>query len=163
MIDFAQVTAALQRASAENEVTEDLLAFFDAMADLGRDPTLVTSSDGRAFLHGTAPIVRSARVPLHEYVADTERMARQEFYDDEWRRLCERRTKIEFVRTLYRDLVDVDWDESFMDVFELDRVLRHKGDEEAFLKPDQIPPGTPSSHWWWWYPHVDDGRPADQS
>jgi hypothetical protein len=138
--------------SSEREV--GLLAFLDAVAALGRDAKRLESSEGRVFLHATAPFVRGARVELHEYVDDTERMARQEFYGDDWRRLCERRSTIEFVRTLYRDLVDVDWDETFMDVYELDRVLRNKGEDEGFLKPDQILAGTPTSQWWWWLPKV---------
>ena len=34
----------------------------------------------------------------------------------------------------------------------VDDLLRQKGDHEGGLRPEQIPPGTPTSHWWWWYP-----------
>lgn len=151
MIDFAQANDALRRASTD-EVTDELLEFLGAVADLGRDPALAASPDAKAFLQDTAPLIRPRRVALHEYVATAERIARQEFHGDDWRRLCERRSTIELVRSFYRDLVDVDWDESFMDVSDLDHVMRGKGEEEGFLKPEQIPANTPRSHWWWWAP-----------
>lgn len=142
---------ALHRAASERKVSDDLLAFLDALASYGRDPCQLDTDDGRAFLRQTAPLIRAARVSLHDYLDSAERLARQEFYGDEWRGAAERRSKLEFVRNFYRELTDVDWD-TFLDTEDLDRVLRGKGQDEGGLSPDQIPSGTPTSHWWWWHP-----------
>lgn len=97
------------------------------------------------------PLVEDARVALGQYVSGVERFIDQEFYGDEWYGVAERRSKIEFIRTLYRDLLDVDW-ESFLAIENIDHVLKQRGDIEGPVALERIPPGTPLSHWWWWYP-----------
>jgi len=142
---------ALHRAANEPMVSDDLHAFLEALAGYGRDPAQLATHDGREFLRQTAPLIQAARVPSHDYLDSAERLARQEFHGDEWRGAAERRSKLEFIRNLYRDLTEVDWD-TFLDAEDLDRVLRGKGQDEGALSADQIRSGTPASHWWWWYP-----------
>jgi hypothetical protein len=144
---------ALRRAANEPMVSDDLNAFLEALAEYGRAPSQLATDDGRGFLRQTASLIQAARVPLHDYLDSAERFARQEFYGDEWRGAAERRSKLEFVRTLYRELTDVDW-ETFLDTEDLDHVLRGKGLDEGGLSSDQVPAGTPHSHWWWWYPKL---------
>jgi len=148
MFDVAE---ALRRAANEPDVTDDLHAFLDALAAYGREPAQLATGDGRESLWQTAPLIQAARIPLHHYLDSAERFARQEFYGDDWRGAAERRSKLEFVRSLYLELTDVDWD-TFLDTEDLDHVLRGKGQDEGGLSPDQVPFGTPASHWWWWYP-----------
>ncbi len=148
MLDAAE---ALRRAANEPMASDELNAFLEALASYGRETSQLATDDGREFLRQTAPLIQAARVPLHDYLDSAERFTRQEFYGDEWRGAVERRSKLEFVRALYRELTDVDWD-TFLDTGDLDHVLHGKGQDEGGLSSDQIPAGTPSSHWWWWYP-----------
>lgn len=144
----------LRCAGEAADVTEDLLEFLEAVDVLGRDPARRESPQGQAFLSDTARLISDAGVSLDKYVVDAARYARasSEWSGDEWYSLCKRRSRIEFVRELYRELAPVDWDVSFMDVDDLDHVLRSVGQREGGVDPARIPPGTPHSHWWWWYP-----------
>src|SRR5512140_990998 len=123
---MSDAAEALHRAVRERKVSDDLLAFLDVLAECGRDSSQLDTDDGREFLRQTAPLIRAARVPLHDYLDSAERFARQEFYGDEWRGAADRRSKLEFVRDLYRELTDVDWD-TFLDTEDLDHVLCGKG------------------------------------
>jgi len=139
-------------------VTAELHEFLDAVEALGLDPARQKSSEGRAFLEETAPLISNARVSLGAYMEESARFARNRYWwsGDEWFSLCRSRSRIEFVRDLYRDLTPdlapADWDLSFMDCEDLDITVRAAGDDEGGLDPSRIPPGMPRSHWWWWYP-----------
>jgi hypothetical protein len=65
---------------------------------------------------------------------------------DEWRYVCERRSSIEFLKTLF----DVSEMEERLDTEEVDDLLRDRGGEEG--PANVVPEGIPNSHWWWWYP-----------
>ena len=149
--ELAAACDALRRASSEDRVTDDLRDYLDIVAKLSRDPQETTSPEFQGFVRETAPLVEGARVALGQYVSGVERFIGQEFYGDEWYGVAERRSKIEFVRTLYHDLLDVDW-ESFLAIDNLDHVLKQRGNIEGPVAPERIPSGTPLSHWWWWYP-----------
>ena len=147
---LAVAAAAIDRAVLSDHVTMDLDQFLEVLADLGRRQHSL-SIDEEMFLRETSPLIRRARVPMRAAISDLEDHVGQEFYGDEWFRAADRRSRIQFVRDLYRDRVDVDWS-TFMDVENVDYMMQKRGDEEGPVNPDRIPPGTPSSHWWWWYP-----------
>jgi len=150
---MSTMTETLRRAGDDNDATADLREFLDAVEALGLDSARQQSPEGRAFLEETAPLLANARVSLGRYIEECSRFARagNEWSGDEWFSLCKRRSKIEFVRELYRD-VAVDLGESFMDSEDLDITVRAAGDDEGGLDPSRIPPGMPRSHWWWWFP-----------
>ena len=125
--------------------------FLDVLADLIRHSELLQPGDVQTFLRETAPLVRKARIPLGESIADVERYVGSEFYGDEWFQVCLRRSKLQSVMDLYNVLVDVNWD-TFLDFENVDYMLKQKGDHEGPVAHDRVPPNTPASHWWWWYP-----------
>lgn len=142
---------ALRAASSDTMVTDDLRTYLEIVAKTCRDPAAAGGHEFRQFIRDTAPLIEEARVPLGKYVRETERFIAQEFYGDEWYGVAERRSQIEFARTLYKDLANISHS-AFMDVENLDHVLKQRGDQEGPVASERIPPGTPLSHWWWWYP-----------
>ena len=103
------------------------------------------------FLRETTPLLRKAYLPLGDYISTLERLVGQELYGDDWFRICQRRSEIEFVQDLYKDLGEIEWN-IFLDVENVDYMLKRCGDEEGPVARERVPPGTPASHWWWWYP-----------
>jgi hypothetical protein len=148
---LVSTAAALQRAIDDNEVTDDLRVYLANLAELGRGTEQPKSSDAQQFLKETAPLLRKAYLPLGDYISSLERYLSQEFYGDEWFRIVQRRSELEFVRDLYKDVADVDWD-VFLDFENVDHMLKNAGNEEGPVAVDRVPLGTPPSHWWWWYP-----------
>lgn len=144
----------LRQAGDANCVTDDLVEFLGEVEKIGRDPAIRQSSETQTLLRETASLIANARVSLGAYVDETARLARAgvDWSGDQWRSLCKRRSAIEYVRELYRDIASVDWDVSFMDTDDLDIAIRGIGDDEGGLDAARIPSGTPASHWWWWYP-----------
>lgn len=141
----------LRLAIESDEAMAGFREFLDILADISRQPELLQCGDVQTFLRETAPLVRKARVPLGEAIADIERYVGSEFYGDEWFQVCLRRSKLQSVKDLYNDLVEVNWD-TFLDFENVDYMLQQKGDHEGPVEPDRLPPGIPTSHWWWWYP-----------
>lgn len=149
--ELTEARDALRSASTETTVTDDLRTYFDIMARICRDPHAAVSREFCEFIRETVPLIEAARVPLGKYMREAERFIAQEFYSDEWYGVAERRSQIEFVRSLYTDIAKIAYS-AFMDVENIDDMLKQRGDQEGPVALERIPPGTPSSHWWWWYP-----------
>lgn len=133
------------------ERAEDVISvFMRHLYRLGLEVDTVDPGELGIFLKDTSRLILEASNPLHCYLFDAENILTNEFYDNEWIRVCQKRSTIEFLRYLYFDYIDTDWD-LFMDCENLDDMLSQKGDFEGGWV-DPIPKGIPVSHWWWWYP-----------
>jgi hypothetical protein len=148
---LASTAAALQRAIGDNEATDDLRLFLHNLAELGRGLEKLGRGDVQDFLKETAPILRKAYLPLGDYISTLERLLSQQFWGDDWFRIVERRSELEFLHDVYKDVTDIAWD-VFLDVENVDHMLKNAGGEEGPVATERVPPGTPFSHWWWWYP-----------
>ena len=107
--------------------------------------------DREAMVAAAAPLMADIKPALTAYGDRLERLLLSTFHGHEWVAACERRTRLEAVCTLWADQL-VGLEPLSVDRESLDDLLRQKGESEGYLRPDQIPPGTPTSHWWWWYP-----------
>jgi len=149
---FLRQTADLLLKREDQDNIEDSISqFMENLSRIGRGEMKIEREELNSFLKDTAPLVNDASLPLHQYLFRTENILTNEFYGDEWNKVCSRRSNIEFLREMYHDYFDPDWN-LFLDCENLDDMLRQKGDYEGGLSESQIPAGTPSSHWWWWYP-----------
>jgi hypothetical protein len=72
---------------------------------------------------------------------------------EEWVTACSRRSALAFLFDLYRDTAFHAFIPSFQERLDtIAELLRHKIESGVLAPYDQIPAGTPASHWWWWYP-----------
>ncbi len=108
------------------------------------------------FVAATAPSIADARAALVDYMLALDELVTSTFYGDEWLEACVRRSRLESARVLWAAQLGGPG-APFIDCETLDDLLRQKGDHEGGLRLDQIPPGTPTSHWWWWYPSAPPG------
>jgi hypothetical protein len=155
--DLTTAREALRIASSDTSATDDLRTFLEVVTKICRDPAAAASPEFRQFIRDTSPLIDEARVPLGKHIRETERFIAQEFHGDEWYGVAERRSEIEFVRTLYNGLSNSSHS-AFTDVENLDHILKQKGDQEGPVASERIPTVTPSSHWWWWYPKLPPGE-----
>jgi hypothetical protein len=152
MSDLAQAERALERAAHQENVWPDLRLFVDTIRELADDPQRLRTPEAEQFLRSTAPRLSDASLALGSLIHEAEGLVGQEFFGNEWLGVCERRTDIEWLRTLYRELLGEDID-FLLDVESLDDMIRQKGEHEGGnVAPDRIPKSVPASHWWWWYP-----------
>jgi hypothetical protein len=149
--DLAKAAHDIKLAVESDGSETELQDFLTVLVDLDRHPERITDDNVQMFLRDTAALVRKARVPLGDAIAAIERHVSNEFYGDEWFRVCVNRSQLQSVKDLYRELVEVNWD-TFLDFENADYMMKQKGDYEGPVAAERIPPGTPSSHWWWWYP-----------
>ncbi len=147
----AEAVRALREAAANPEsaaVVEPFLRHAWAAIRRGQhDATFVTAA---------APELAAAKFAIAGCVDRLDRLLTTTFYGDEWQWACEQRSRLEALRTLWPGTLD-EVGLFFFDVEVVDDLLRQKGEFEGHLRPDQIPPGTPTSHWWWWYPAAPPG------
>ncbi|MBP8807882.1 MAG: hypothetical protein KBG48_14625 [Kofleriaceae bacterium] len=140
--------AALRTAIAADVPEQELTPFLDvAVAIVRGEP----GYDREAMVAAAAPLVADNEGGLAAALNALEGLLTSTFYDQEWRWACERRSKLEAVRTLWAEQLGGPG-APYLDCEGVDDLLRRKGDHEGGLRPEQIPPGTPTSHWWWWYP-----------
>jgi hypothetical protein len=141
--------AALRHAGSGGDELEFALEPFLAVAAAiaRREPGF----DREAMIAAATPHMANIRPALTAYGDRLERLLMSTFYDQEWIAACERRTRLEAVCTLWAEHL-VGLEPLSVDRESLDELLRDKGEHEGGLRPEQIPPGTPTSHWWWWYP-----------
>jgi len=92
-------------------------------------------------------------VPIGSPTRRIDHLLTSTFYDHQGRWACERRSRIEAVCTLWADQLGGPG-APYLDCETVDDLLRQKGHQEGGLRPDQIPVGTPTSHWWWWLPDL---------
>lgn len=150
--DFLRKTMELlKNKNNREEMEESVRQFFGNLGRIGQGEIKLTDSEIKTFLSETSSLMNAASLTLHRYLFATEVMLTNEFYGDEWISVCKRRSNIEFLRNLYHDVFDPDWN-FFLNCENLDDMLQQKGDFEGRLPEDQIPEGIPTSHWWWWYP-----------
>lgn len=145
----AAALAALRiAAETDDDADLELGPFFDVATAIVRG---APGFDRDAMITAAAPLVPEVRAGLTAYGDRLERLLLATFYGDEWAAACERRTRLEAVFSLWAAQL-AGLEPMSVDREALDDLLRQKGDHEGGLRPDQIPPGTPTSHWWWWYP-----------
>ena len=159
------VAKALQDLRAMADYPEDagnlgaLLDFLEWVADLGRERVVLSNAERERFTAESAPLLAKGLRHIFEFINDCERILLRDWYDDEWIQVCERRSRIEFLRTLYQGAMPAGEFEYWLDTENLDDLIQQAGRSEGGLEPGEIPEGTPSSHWWWWHP----ARPSEGS
>jgi hypothetical protein len=141
--------AALRHAGSGGDELEFALEPFLAVAAAiaRREPGF----DREAMIAAATPHMANIRPALTAYGDRLESLLMSTFYSDEWMSACERRSQLEALRTFWPQALE-QMGLLFFDCEGVDDLLRRKGDHEGGLRPEQIPPGTPTSHWWWWYP-----------
>lgn len=110
-----------------------------------------TSIDRDRLVQGAAPHVAAAERAVAACVSTLEHRLMCTFYGDEWVWVCENRSRIEALRTLWPEPIARLFP-LYFDIETVDDLLRQKGAHEGGLRDDQIPKGTPTSHVWWWLP-----------
>jgi hypothetical protein len=142
------LTALRNAAAKDMSAATDLWPFLTvAVAIVRGDATY----DRVAFVTAAAPHIAPAELAIAGCVDRLESLLVSTFYSDEWLSACERRSQLEALRTFWPQALE-QMGLLFFDCEGVDDLLRRKGDHEGGLRPEQIPPGTPTSHWWWWYP-----------
>lgn len=131
---------------AENTINQ----FMKHLSMIGQKEISVDEDELDMFLKETSGMILDASMHLHKYLFDTEKILMNEFYGDEWVKVCQLRSSIEYLKNMYYDYIDPDWN-LFLDCEDLDDMLEQKGDYEGG-GVEHIPDGVPVSHWWWWYP-----------
>lgn len=134
-----------------------LADFLRWLAAANRAGTLPTGAERERFISASAPLIEQSWQALDRYVYATSRLFLGEWYDDEWVRACETRSRIQYLADLYRGSAAEPTIADGADPVDLDTGIRGRGDQEGNLPVAQIPPGTPSTHWWWWYPNTPPG------
>lgn len=132
-----------------------LLRFLEWLAALGRGRVVLPRDERERLLAESAPVLVKGLRHVLPYIFETLGIFMGTWYADEWTWACERRSRIEFLRTLYQGAISEDELDYWLDaeqLEELDDCLEERGKVEGGLTPDEIPAGTPPSHWWWWYP-----------
>jgi hypothetical protein len=125
--------------------------FMRHLFNIGRaielDPRVAASIPVRLFFEATPSRLFRLVLALGLFVTRTTYLLASNWEDDEWRYVCERRSSIEFLRTIF----DVSEMEELIDTGEVDELINERGKEEGPVK--SVPEGIPDSHWWWWYPN----------
>lgn len=108
------------------------------------------------YLYATAPLVERNLSFIESHADETRRTLGLPFDgEDEWGRVCARRSAFEFVRELYAESSAAER-LAAIDLGELDDRLRFVGAREGQAAAE-LPADLPTSHWWWWLP----GDPPD--
>lgn len=110
-----------------------------------------TSVDRDRLVGDAAPYVTAAKLSVATCVSSLEHRLMCTFYGDEWVRVCEHRSRIEALRRLWPEPI-AGLFPFYFDTETVDDLMRRKSTCEGGLRDDQIPKGTPTSHFWWWLP-----------
>lgn len=149
------LSALRELAARGDEATADdveLRAFFDWLARAARMGWLSLQDERAAFVAASSPWIRTCAPLFGKYVYETMKLFYDTWYGDEWMQACEARSRIEFLSALYRGSPAEEVLAQLVDPSEIDDGFQQRGEFEGWLDQNEIPPGTPSSHWWWWYP-----------
>jgi hypothetical protein len=134
----------------EGEFSENRLAvdsvmrtFFELGRALGQEPVLAKDPAVSSFLKEAQERIDRLFLSLDMYVMRTEYLLASAWEHEEWFVVCERRSAIEFVKTL------LDVPENALDTTEIDAQIVERGREESIRPLGGVEPGIPQSHWWW--------------
>lgn len=151
-----RIKGELSQARHLENAADHIVGFMKDLYHLGREIDRINPDELDAFFKETSQLILELSNPLDRYLFSAEDRLLNEFYGDEWIKVCRERSSIAFFRSLYRDYVDNDWD-FFMDCENFDDMLMQKGNFEGG-GIDPVPKGIPASHWWWWYPQKPPGH-----
>ena len=141
--------------AAADDVVDGHLALGLALA---RAPELRWEGEMTDFLYDSAPLVARNATFLAAHVDNTRRLLGLPFDgEDDWGRVCARRSAFEFLRALYEESEAADA-LAAIDLAEVDERLRFVGAREG-QRGEGAPDDVPVTHWWWWLP----GDPPDAS
>lgn len=104
-----------------------------------------------AFVAATTDGLNAVWTGVLSFAEDLEALARDTFVADEWRQAVERRSALQFLLDAYARTPLAERF-PYLEVDDLDELLRHRGQTEGFLRDEDIPDGVPESHWWWGLP-----------
>jgi hypothetical protein len=103
------------------------------------------------FVSATADGVNAVWAGVRSFADDLEALVRDTFVGDEWLQAMERRSALQFLLDAYAQTPLAERF-PYLEVGDLDELLRHRGQTEGFLRDEDIPDGVPESHWWWRLP-----------
>ena len=72
------------------------------------------------------------------------------FEPGDWEDLSRLRSAFVFLLDLFPGKAD--WVQTHVRPDAYDDLIRRRSHDFGYLRPSEIPPGTPKSHWWWWAP-----------
>jgi hypothetical protein len=151
----AALSALRELAARADQATVDdvaLKTFLTWLARAARTGWLSSEAERTAFVAASVPWIIACGPLFENYVFETMKIFYDTWYEGEWVRACEARSRIEFLRDLYRGSPAEEALARWVEPSEIDDGFRQRGEFEGSLDPHEIPPGTPTSHWWWWYP-----------
>lgn len=149
---------ALAKLSSENQSTAQdgarwfMRAIYDAGRMLHQRVDWAQLPEWRGFIEKSAPILSKQILEFSRFYLDsTDLLEREWEWGEEWLRVCRDWSSAQFMRDLYGEKLDRPFHYFSEDDDYLDD-LRAQGEKHGPVRPEEIPPGIPASHWWWWYP-----------
>ena len=113
---------------------------------------LVASGDDemrRSFADDTAARVLAKPLHVSYYLDRIENtLFDSEWYGNEWFSVRFRRSRFASFLEVYREPISDDYCQVWLDTEEVDHAIRVRSESEGPAQPDEIPAGTPTSHWW---------------
>ncbi len=96
------------------------------------------------------PLVQRATGPLGLFAGSIEERFVLAWEPNGWEEIAWRRSALAFLLELFPD--EADWLRDQIGPDAYDDVIRRRSHDFGHLRPSEIPPGMPRSHWWWWAP-----------
>jgi hypothetical protein len=96
------------------------------------------------------PVLPRVSVDLQGVVDDIELRFMLSFEPGDWESLLQLRSGLEFLLEVFP--ARAEWVMTHVRPDAHDELIRRRSHDFGYLRPSEIPPGIPLSHWWWWAP-----------
>ena len=155
-----RVLLLLRRLDAAREPEERLLlaeALMAAVYALGVavERREVAPEEVRALAKAAEPLLPRVTGALEIVAGSIEDRFMLSFEPGDWEDLCRLRSALEFLLQLFPE--DAGSVRADVRPGAYDDLIRRRSHDFGYLRPSEIPPGIPTSHWWWWAP-LDPGE-----
>jgi len=128
-----------------------LMATYDLGLHLSNKPCWHKSLAFQSYIEESILLWPTVKLWVSGFIHRTEVILNYAFQENEWVRVCHRRSTIEFLKELYQG-TSLENRVKVLEVSVLDEKIRRVGEIEGYLEDQEIPAAMPLSHWWWWYP-----------
>jgi hypothetical protein len=150
-----RVLSLLRRLDAAGESKERAQlaeAFLVAVYALGMavERGEVSSDEVRVLAAAAYPLLPRVNGALEVVTGDIEDRFMLSFEPGDWEDLSRLRSALQFLLDLFPD--EAGWIQTHVRPDAYDDLIRRRSHDYGYLRPSEIPPGTPTSHWWWWAP-----------